>query len=112
MNAMFDFANLRSGSGGYGAAICQMMKDLDLVLSLSQIEHSPLPLVSQIRQQFETAFIAGDGDKDFFVLFEHCARASGLCRAVESKWAARREFQVRFATSERCGYAPNEPIFD
>ncbi len=62
----------------------QMMKDLDIVLSVGRIEHSPLPLVSQIRQQFETAYIAGGADKDFFVLFEQYARMAGIEKTVET----------------------------
>ncbi len=54
----------------YDAAfpVSGMMKDFDIALSVGREQHIPLPLLSQIRQSYETAFNSGLGDKDFFVL--------------------------------------------
>lgn len=71
-------AMLASGNFAPAFTVSQMMKDLDIVLSVGRTGHCPLPLTSQIRQQFETAFISGQGDKDFFVLFEDYARMAGI----------------------------------
>lgn len=49
-------------------ATAQMMKDLDIVLSVGQSKHVPLPMVAQIRQLYEIAFANGCGEQDFFVL--------------------------------------------
>ncbi|MBL0371132.1 NAD(P)-dependent oxidoreductase [Rhizobium sp. KVB221] len=59
----------------------QMMKDLDLLLSVGRDVHCPLPLAAQIRQQYELAYNAGEGDSDFFVLTRqallHAGRPAG-----------------------------------
>ena len=55
----------------------QMMKDLDIVLSVGKSDQSPVPLTTQIRRQFEAACLSGDGDKDFFVLFREYGRFAG-----------------------------------
>jgi 3-hydroxyisobutyrate dehydrogenase-like beta-hydroxyacid dehydrogenase len=56
----------------------QMMKDFDLIAEVSRGDHCPMPLVAQIRQQYEAAFTAGCGDLDFFVLVREAARIAGM----------------------------------
>jgi 3-hydroxyisobutyrate dehydrogenase-like beta-hydroxyacid dehydrogenase len=58
--------------------VTQMMKDFDLVLGLGRGLHCPLPLTSLIRQMYETAYAAGRGGDDFFVLASEAARRAGL----------------------------------
>lgn len=54
------------------------MKDFDLIAEVSRRDHCPMPLVAQIRQQYEAAFANGCGDRDFFVLIREAARIAGL----------------------------------
>jgi 3-hydroxyisobutyrate dehydrogenase-like beta-hydroxyacid dehydrogenase len=56
----------------------QIMKDLDIIADVSRQDHCPMPLVAQIRQQYEAAFANGCGDLDFFVLAREAARIAGL----------------------------------
>jgi 3-hydroxyisobutyrate dehydrogenase-like beta-hydroxyacid dehydrogenase len=56
----------------------QIMKDFDIIAEVSRQDHCPMPLVAQIRQQFEAAFANGCGDLDFFVLVREAARIAGL----------------------------------
>jgi 3-hydroxyisobutyrate dehydrogenase-like beta-hydroxyacid dehydrogenase len=51
----------------------QMMKDFDILLSVGRAIHAPLPLTSQIRQQYEAAWLSGLADRDFFVLVRQMA---------------------------------------
>jgi 3-hydroxyisobutyrate dehydrogenase-like beta-hydroxyacid dehydrogenase len=51
----------------------QMMKDFDILLSVGRSIHAPLPLTSQIRQQYEAAWLNGHADRDFFVLVQQTA---------------------------------------
>lgn len=55
-----------------------MMKDFDLALGVGKQEHLPLPLIAQVRQQYEAAYAAGAADKDFFVLVREAARIAGI----------------------------------
>jgi 3-hydroxyisobutyrate dehydrogenase-like beta-hydroxyacid dehydrogenase len=55
-------------------SVKQMMKELDIALSVARSHHCPLPLVAQIRQIFEAAYVGWDGDKDYFVLSKEYAR--------------------------------------
>lgn len=57
-------------SGDYKPAfpVSGMMKDFDIALSVARQHHVPLPLLSQIRQTYESSFAEGLGEKDFFVL--------------------------------------------
>jgi 3-hydroxyisobutyrate dehydrogenase-like beta-hydroxyacid dehydrogenase len=59
-------------------AVNQIMKDLDIIGEVSQHDHCPMPLVAQIRRQYEAAFVNGCGDLDFFVLARESARVAGL----------------------------------
>jgi 3-hydroxyisobutyrate dehydrogenase-like beta-hydroxyacid dehydrogenase len=67
-------------NGAYAPAftVSQMMKDLDLISEVSRQDHCPMPLVAQLRQQYEAAFVNGCGDLDFFVLVREAARTAGL----------------------------------
>jgi 3-hydroxyisobutyrate dehydrogenase-like beta-hydroxyacid dehydrogenase len=56
----------------------QIMKDFDIIAEVSRQDHCPMPLVAQIRQQYEAAFANGCGDLDFFVLVREAARITGL----------------------------------
>ena len=56
----------------------QIMKDLDMISDVSRKDHCPMPLVAQIRQQYEAAFANGCGDLDFFVLTREVARIAGV----------------------------------
>ena len=60
--------------------VSQMMKDLDIISEVSRQDHCPMPLVAQLRQQYEAAFVNGCGDLDFFVLVSEAARIAGLSR--------------------------------
>src|SRR5580693_10534444 len=51
----------------------QIMKDFDIIAEVSRQDHCPMPLVAQIRQQYEAAFANGCGDLDFFVLAREAA---------------------------------------
>ena len=57
--------------------VSQMMKDLDLALDVGRATHAPLPLASQVRQQYEAAFLHGNGERDFFVLVKEMAELAG-----------------------------------
>lgn len=67
-------------NGAYAPAftVKQMMKDLDIVAGVSRQDHCPMPLVAQVRQQYEAAFANDCGDLDFFVLAREAARIAGL----------------------------------
>jgi 3-hydroxyisobutyrate dehydrogenase-like beta-hydroxyacid dehydrogenase len=58
--------------------VSQMMKDLDIALSVGRIAHAPLPLASQVRQQYEAAFLHGRGGRDCFVLIKEMAELAGV----------------------------------
>ncbi len=60
------------------STVQQIMKDFDIIADVSRRDHCPMPLVAQIRQQYEAAFAAGCGDLDFFVLVREVARHAGL----------------------------------
>jgi 3-hydroxyisobutyrate dehydrogenase-like beta-hydroxyacid dehydrogenase len=64
----------------------QIMKDFDIIADVSRHDHCPMPLVAQIRQQYEAAFASGGGELDFFVLVREAARISGL--SLEAPGAA------------------------
>lgn len=67
-------------NGAYAPAftVQQIMKDFDIIADVSRQDHCPMPLVAQIRQQYEAAFANGCGDLDFFVLVREAARIAGL----------------------------------
>ncbi len=67
-------------NGTYAPAftVQQIMKDFDLIAEVSRQDHCPMPLIAQIRQQYEGAFVNGYGDLDFFVLVREAARNAGL----------------------------------
>ena len=67
-------------NGTYAPAftVQQIMKDFDIIADVSRQDHCPMPLVAQIRQQYEAAFANGCGDLDFFVLVREAARIAGL----------------------------------
>ncbi len=50
-----------------------MMKDLDIALALAHAHNIPVPLLSQIRQNYEAAFASGAAGQDFFVLVKQLA---------------------------------------
>jgi 3-hydroxyisobutyrate dehydrogenase-like beta-hydroxyacid dehydrogenase len=52
-----------------------MMKDFDIALGVAGEQKLTLPLLSQIRQSYEAAFLNGAGDQDFFVLVKELADA-------------------------------------
>ena len=56
----------------------QIMKDLDIIAEVARHDHCPIPLVAQIRQQYEAAYANGCGDLDFFVLAGEASRIAGL----------------------------------
>jgi hypothetical protein len=56
------------------------MKDLDIISDVSRQDHCPMPLVAQLRQLYEVAFVNGCGDLDFFVLVREAARTAGVSR--------------------------------
>ena len=62
--------------GEYDAAfsVRQMMKDFDLILDAAKRDHVPMQLTALIRQYYEAAFVAGEGDRDFFVLVDQHKR--------------------------------------
>jgi 3-hydroxyisobutyrate dehydrogenase-like beta-hydroxyacid dehydrogenase len=67
-------------NGAYAPAftVSQMMKDLDIISDVSRQDHCPMPLVAQLRQLYEVAFVNGCGDLDFFVLVREAARTAGV----------------------------------
>ncbi|PSJ65343.1 NAD(P)-dependent oxidoreductase [Kumtagia ephedrae] len=58
-------------------AVTQMMKDLDIALSVGRDLHAPLPLAAQVRQQYEAAYLHGRGERDMFVLVKEMADLAG-----------------------------------
>lgn len=66
--------------GDYSPAftVIQAMKDLDLMLAVGKDDHCPLPIAAQIRQQFEMAYAAGEGESDFFVLTRQALALAGI----------------------------------
>ena len=66
-------------SEDYKAAATLMMlaKDLDLLLTVGRANHTPLPLIANIRQIYEAAIAQGNSEKDFFILVAEAARVSG-----------------------------------
>lgn len=58
--------------------VTQIMKDLDIIADVARRDHCPIPLVAQVRQQYEAAFANGCGEMDFFVLAREAARIAGL----------------------------------
>ena len=52
-----------------------MMKDFDLALAVAEGQEMLLPLLTLVRQSYQTAFVSGAGDKDFFVLVKQLADA-------------------------------------
>jgi 3-hydroxyisobutyrate dehydrogenase len=59
-------------------AVSQIMKDLDILLDVGRSSHSPQPLAAQIRQQFESAYLHGHGERDLFVLVKEMAELAGV----------------------------------
>lgn len=59
-------------------SVAQMMKDYDIALSVARSNHAPMPLLAQIREQYEAAFAGGSGERDFFVLVREAALRAGL----------------------------------
>lgn len=59
-------------------AVSQIMKDLDILLSVGRTTHAPQPLAAQIRQQFEAAYLRGNGERDLFVLVREMAELAGV----------------------------------
>lgn len=56
----------------------QMMKDFDLILTAARAEHCPMYVAALVRQHYEAAFAQGQGEKDFFVLYQEYAKLAGL----------------------------------
>jgi 3-hydroxyisobutyrate dehydrogenase-like beta-hydroxyacid dehydrogenase len=69
-------------SGNYAPAftVGQMIKDFDLILDTARNDHVPMHMAAQVRQQYEQAYVDGDGQRDFFVLCEAATkgRAAGV----------------------------------
>lgn len=61
-------------------AVSQIMKDLDILLDVGREHHAPQPLAAQIRQQFESAYLHGHGERDLFVLVKEMAELAGVWR--------------------------------
>lgn len=80
---LLDYKRAMILEGKYDPAfeVSQMMKDLDLALDVGRATHAPLPLASQVRQQYEAAFLHGNGERDFFVLVKEMAELAGVERA-------------------------------
>lgn len=59
-------------SGDYAPAFTveQMIKDFDLIMDTARTDHVPMMMAALVRQQYEQAFVDGDGERDFFVLCE------------------------------------------
>jgi 3-hydroxyisobutyrate dehydrogenase-like beta-hydroxyacid dehydrogenase len=49
-------------------SVSQMMKDIDIILSVGRSDHVPLPVNALVRQIYEEAYRSGHGDADFFAL--------------------------------------------
>jgi 3-hydroxyisobutyrate dehydrogenase-like beta-hydroxyacid dehydrogenase len=73
---------IESGSYAPAFTVQQIMKDFDIIAEVSRRDHCPMPLVAQIRQQYEAAFAGGCGDLDFFVLVREAARIAGVPEAT------------------------------
>ncbi len=69
---------LETGNFDAAFSVEQMMKDLDLILTAARAEHCPMFLTALVRQHYETALARGQGDKDFFVLYEEFGKLAGL----------------------------------
>lgn len=59
-------------------SVSGMMKDFDIALSTGRSAHVPLPITAQVRQQYEEAFLRGNGERDFFVLVKEMTELVGL----------------------------------
>lgn len=77
---LLDYKRAMILEGKYDPAfeVTQMMKDLDIVLSVGRNLHAPLPLASQVRQQYEAAYLHGRGERDMFVLVKEMAELAGV----------------------------------
>jgi 3-hydroxyisobutyrate dehydrogenase-like beta-hydroxyacid dehydrogenase len=71
-------ATILEGTYDPAFAVSQMMKDLDIALSVGRQMHLPLPLASQVRQQYEAAYLHGNGERDIFVLVKEIAELAGV----------------------------------
>lgn len=82
---LLDYKRAMILEGRYEPAfeVSQMMKDLDIALAVGRDVHAPLPLASQVRQQYEAAYLHGRGERDFFVLVKEMAELAG----VETKYS-------------------------
>lgn len=49
-------------------SVSQMMKDIDIILSVGRADHVPMPVNALIRQIYEQAYHSGRGEADFFAL--------------------------------------------
>ena len=58
--------------GDYAPAFTveQMIKDFDLIMDTARADHVPMTMAALVRQQYEQAYVDGDGQRDFFVLCE------------------------------------------
>ena len=56
-------------------SVSQMMKDIDIILSVGRADHVPLPVNALVRQIYEQAYRGGRGEADFFALVEDASRA-------------------------------------
>jgi 3-hydroxyisobutyrate dehydrogenase-like beta-hydroxyacid dehydrogenase len=72
-------------AGDYTPAftVMQIMKDLDLLLQSGRDAHAPLPLASLVRQQYETSYLHGNGEKDYFVLVKEAAELVDIPNAAD-----------------------------
>ncbi len=59
-------------------SIQQMITDFDLVADTARAVRAPMMIAGLIRQQFELARAAGDGERDYFGLLEQFERMAGL----------------------------------
>ena len=73
------------GVGKMGLPICEPVAQRFAVTTMTRnpeargrADHCPMPLVAQVRQQYEAVFVNGCGDLDFFVLAREAARVAGL----------------------------------
>lgn len=55
-------------------SVSQMMKDIDIILSVGRSDHVPLPVNALVRQIYEQAYHRGRGEADFFALIEEASR--------------------------------------
>lgn len=56
-------------------SVSQMMKDIDIILSVGRSDHVPLPVNALVRQIYERAYRGGRGEADFFALVEDASHA-------------------------------------